>query len=278
MPAGYEGRWIEELSNGLLLNRYPEVYTSSGWGRRHFDMREGGVLWRLPGSYRRMKQAPVPRRQGPEAAAGTPRRGRKWDRNMTRLLIIGPPGSGKGTQAEQLARHFGVPAVSTGEIFRSNVSQETELGNQAASYLDGGDFVPDHLTNALVKDRLLDSDLQAGFLLDGYPRTAPQVTELDNMLASQGYALDAVIELSAPDAVLEERMRRRAADQGRTDDTVEVFRRRLDLYHRETHEVVSVYAGRGILVSVNGSGDPGEITGLAIAAVEKFLGTPRRGN
>lgn len=278
MPAGYEGRWIEELSNGLLLNRYPEVYTSSGWGRRHFDMREGGVLWRLPGSYRRMKQAPVPRRQGPEAAAGTPRRGRKWDRNMTRLLIIGPPGSGKGTQAEQLARHFGIPAVSTGEIFRSNVSQETELGNQAASYLDGGDFVPDHLTNALVKDRLLDSDLQAGFLLDGYPRTAPQVTELDNMLASQGYALDAVIELSAPDAVLEERMRRRAADQGRTDDTVEVFRRRLDLYHRETHEVVSVYAGRGILVSVNGSGDPGEITGLAIAAVEKFLGTPRRGN
>lgn len=241
----------------------------------HVNAWFSGVRWEVTG---RMKQAPVPRRQGAQQAAATPRRGRKWDRIMTRLLIIGPPGSGKGTQAEQLARHFGVPAVSTGEIFRSNVSQETELGNQAASYLDGGDFVPDHLTNALVKDRLLESDLQAGFLLDGYPRTAPQVTELDNMLASQGYALDAVIELSAPDAVLEERMRRRAADQGRTDDTVEVFRRRLDLYHRETHEVVSVYAGRGILVSVNGSGDPGEITGLAIAAVEKFLGTPRRGN
>lgn len=196
---------------------------------------------------------------------------------MTRLLIIGPPGSGKGTQAEHLARHFGVPAVSTGEIFRANVSEETELGDQAAGYLDDGDFVPDHLTNAMVKDRLLDSDLRDGFLLDGYPRTAPQVTELDNMLASQGFVLDAVIELSAPDSVLEQRMRRRAAEQGRADDTVDVFRRRLDLYHRETHEVVSVYAGRGMLVSVDGSGEPGEITELAIAAVEKFLATPNHG-
>jgi len=194
---------------------------------------------------------------------------------MTRLLIIGPPGSGKGTQAEHLARHFGIPAVSTGDIFRTNVSQETELGSQAAKYLDGGDFVPDHLTNALVKDRLMDDDVRQGFLLDGYPRTALQVTELDNMLNAQGLALDAVIELRAPDAELEQRMRRRAQEQGRTDDTADVFRRRLDLYHRETHEVVSVYAGRGILLSVNGSGDPGEITALAIAAVEKFLATPR---
>jgi adenylate kinase len=126
-----------------------------------------------------------------------------------------------------------------------------------------------------VKDRLMDDDLRQGFLLDGYPRTAPQVSELDNMLAAQGLALDAVIELRAPDAELEQRMRRRAQEQGRTDDTAEVFRRRLDLYHRETHEVVSVYAGRGILLSVNGSGDPREITALAIAAVEKFLTTPR---
>ncbi|TLM81854.1 adenylate kinase [Pseudarthrobacter sp. NamE5] len=196
---------------------------------------------------------------------------------MTRLLIIGPPGSGKGTQAEHIARHFGIPVVSTGEIFRTNVSEETELGIQAAAYLDGGTFVPDHLTNALVRDRLLKKDLQAGFLLDGYPRTAPQVMELDDMLATQGLALDAVIELHAPDDELEQRMRRRAADQGRTDDTVDVFRHRLDLYHRETHEVVSVYAGRGLLVSVNGSGDPGDITGQAIAAVEKFLATPRSG-
>ncbi|MGN6440558.1 MAG: adenylate kinase [Arthrobacter sp.] len=194
---------------------------------------------------------------------------------MTRLLIIGPPGSGKGTQAEHLARHFGVPAVSTGDIFRSNVSRQTELGNQAADYLDGGHFVPDHLTNALVQDRLLEHDVRHGFLLDGYPRTAPQATELDNMLAAQGHALDAVIELQAPDAELEERMHRRALEQGRTDDTIDVFRRRLDLYRRETHEVVSVYAGRGILVSVNGSGDPGAITGLAIAAVEQFLAAPR---
>ncbi|MDQ0662917.1 adenylate kinase [Arthrobacter ulcerisalmonis] len=194
---------------------------------------------------------------------------------MTRLLIIGPPGSGKGTQAGHLARHFRIPAVSTGDIFRSNVSQHTELGNQAARYLDGGRFVPDHLTNALVMDRLLHEDVRCGFLLDGYPRTAQQVTELDRMLAAQAQALDAVIELQAPDAELEQRMHRRAQEQGRTDDTIDVFRRRLDLYHRQTHEVVSVYAGRGILVSVNGSGDPDGITALAIAAVEKFLAAPR---
>jgi adenylate kinase len=190
---------------------------------------------------------------------------------MTRLLIIGPPGSGKGTQAEHLARHFGIAGVSTGEIFRSNVSRQTELGNEAAKYLDDGDFVPDRLTNALVKDRLLDADVQAGFLLDGYPRTAPQVVELDNMLASKGHGIDAVIELRVPDSELEQRMLRRARDEGRRDDTVEVFRRRLDLYHRETHEVVSVYAGRNLLVPVNGSGDPGDITKLAIAAVERFI-------
>jgi adenylate kinase len=190
---------------------------------------------------------------------------------MTRLLIIGPPGSGKGTQAEHLARHFGIPAVSTGEIFRSNVSRQTDLGVEAARYLDGGDFVPDHLTNALVMDRLLDHDVQAGFLLDGYPRTAPQVVELDNLLASQGLVLDGVIELRAPDAELEQRMLQRAEKEGRKDDTVDVFRRRLDLYHRETHEVVSVYAGRGMLVSVNGSGDPDDITKLAITAIEHFI-------
>lgn len=192
---------------------------------------------------------------------------------MTILLIIGPPGSGKGTQAEHIARHFGIPAVSTGEIFRRNVSEATALGKEAAKYLDDGNLVPDRLTNALVKERLLEVDLQDGFLLDGYPRTASQVPELDNILASQGHRLDAVIELLAPDAELEHRMLQRANEQGRKDDTVEVFRRRLDLYHGETHEVVSVYARRGMVVSVDGSGDPSEITERAIAAVEKFLTT-----
>ncbi|MGM9471510.1 adenylate kinase [Pseudarthrobacter sp. YS3] len=190
---------------------------------------------------------------------------------MTRLLIIGPPGSGKGTQAVHIARHFSIPAVSTGDIFRTNVSNETPLGVEAARYLDDGALVPDDLTNALVKDRLLEADLQPGFLLDGYPRTATQVTELDNMLASQSKRLDAVVELRAPDSELEQRMLQRAKEQGRKDDTIEVFRRRLDLYHNETHEVVAVYAGRGMLVSIDGSGDPGDITERAIAAVEKFL-------
>lgn len=192
---------------------------------------------------------------------------------MTRLLIIGPPGSGKGTQAEHIARHFNIATVSTGEIFRTNVSQETPLGLEAAKYLNDGAFVPDHLTNALVKERLLEADLQPGFLLDGYPRTAPQVMELDNMLASQGQRLDAVVELRAPDSELEQRMLQRAKEQGRKDDTLEVFRRRLDLYDRETHEVVAVYAGRGIVVPVDGSGDPADITTRAIAAVENFLAT-----
>lgn len=190
---------------------------------------------------------------------------------MTRLLIIGPPGSGKGTQAEQIARHFSIPAVSTGDIFRTNVSQQTPLGKEASKYLDDGAYVPDHLTNALVKERLLDPDVKGGFLLDGYPRTALQVAELDDMLASLGHRLDAVIELRAPDAELERRMLQRAKEQGRKDDTVEVFRRRLDLYHRETHELVAVYADRGLVVSVDGSGEPGVITELAIAAVVKFL-------
>ncbi|MEO8284020.1 MAG: adenylate kinase [Pseudarthrobacter sp.] len=190
---------------------------------------------------------------------------------MTRLLIIGPPGSGKGTQAVHIAKHFSIPTVSTGEIFRTNVSEETPLGLEAAKYLDDGAFVPDHLTNALVKDRLRDVDVLPGFLLDGYPRTAPQVMELDNMLASLGHRLDAVVELRAPDAELERRMMQRAKEQGRKDDTVEVFRRRLDLYHRDTHEVVAVYAGRGMVVSVDGSGEPRAITEHAIAAVEKFL-------
>jgi adenylate kinase len=195
------------------------------------------------------------------------------DRNMTRLLIIGPPGSGKGTQAEHIARHFSIPAVSTGDIFRTNVSQETPLGKEAAKYLDDGAYVPDHLTNALVKERLLAPDVKGGFLLDGYPRTALQVSELDDILASLGHRLDAVIELRAPDAELERRMLQRAKEQGRKDDTVDVFRRRLDLYHRETHELVALYAGRGLVISVDGSGEPGAITELAIAAVVKFLTT-----
>jgi len=190
---------------------------------------------------------------------------------MTRLLIIGPPGSGKGTQAVHIARHFSIPTVSTGDIFRTNVSNETPLGVEAARYLDDGALVPDELTNALVKDRLLEADLRPGFVLDGYPRTATQVTELDNMLASQSKRLDAVVELRAPDSELEQRMLQRAREQGRKDDTIEVFRRRLDLYHNETQEVVAVYAGRGMLVSIDGSGEPGDITERAIAAVEKFL-------
>ena len=124
------------------------------------------------------------------------------DSGGTRLLLIGPPGAGKGTQAARLAETFSIPAISTGDIFRSNVKEQTQLGRQAKAFMDAGDNVPDSLTNALIRDRLEADDAQPGFLLDGYPRTADQVRELDEFLASHGTALDAVIELVAdPDSV-----------------------------------------------------------------------------
>src|SRR5665647_613115 len=116
---------------------------------------------------------------------------------MTRLLLIGPPGAGKGTQAVRLAEAFGVPAVSTGDIFRYNVKNETELGLQAKAFMDAGEYVPDSLTNAIVHDRLQEVDAAGGFLLDGYPRTTEQVHELDRLLQADGTALDAVVQITA---------------------------------------------------------------------------------
>ncbi|WP_426997031.1 adenylate kinase [Pseudarthrobacter sp. N5] len=190
---------------------------------------------------------------------------------MTRMLIVGPPGSGKGTQAEVIARHFGIMAISTGEIFRTNVREATPLGAEARNYLDNGDLVPDRLTNAMVRDRLDRADVQSGFLLDGYPRTTAQIAELDSILAATGQQLTAVIQLTADDRELVARMLNRARDQGRSDDTEEVFRRRLRLYRNETQAVVSVYSQRGLVVPVDGSGDPSKVGDRAIAAAEAAL-------
>lgn len=186
---------------------------------------------------------------------------------MTRLVIMGPQGSGKGTQAARVAAALEIPAISTGDIFRANIAGSTELGKLAQSYTDRGELVPDEVTNRMIRDRLAQSDAAAGFLLDGYPRNAAQVTELDGILAEQGLALDGVIELDVPTEELLERLGRRAELEGRADDTAEAIRRRLAVYHEQTAPLAQAYAARGIHVQVVGSGDLDAITASVLEAV-----------
>lgn len=183
----------------------------------------------------------------------------------TRLLLIGPPGAGKGTQAERLGAHFGIPAISTGDIFRENVKNETELGKKAKSYMDAGENVPDSLTNDLVQDRLNQDDCAEGFLLDGYPRTAAQVDALEDMLAAQSTKLDAAVELVADVEVVVNRLRQRAIDQGRSDDSEDVVRHRLSVYAEQTAPLIEVFQQRGLLVTVDGIGPIDEITDRIVA-------------
>lgn len=189
------------------------------------------------------------------------------DSGGTRLLLIGPPGAGKGTQAARLAETFAIPAISTGDIFRSNVKEETQLGRQAKAFMDAGDNVPDSLTNALIRDRLEAEDARPGFLLDGYPRTADQVRELDEFLASHGTALDAVIELVADPDVVVERLRRRAVEQGRSDDDEAVVRHRLEVYREQTAPLADLYDGRGVLVKIDAIGEVAAVTERITAAL-----------
>jgi len=184
-----------------------------------------------------------------------------------RLLLIGPPGAGKGTQAAKLAEAYSIPAISTGDIFRENVRSETPLGVQAKEYMDKGLYVPDSLTNDLVRDRLAQPDAEAGFLLDGYPRTLQQVDELDLMLGSTDDSLDAVVLLTAETDEVVRRLLQRAVEQGRSDDTEEVIRTRLGVYAEQTAPIVDVYRGRGLVVEVDGLGEIDEVTGRIIAAL-----------
>ena len=187
---------------------------------------------------------------------------------MTRLLLIGMPGAGKGTQAERLSQAFGIPAISTGDIFRHNVKNETELGKQAKAFMDRGEYVPDSLTNALVRDRLSHQDAAAGFLLDGYPRTGEQVEELDDILHEQGNKLDAVVQLTADTDEVVRRLLNRAIEQGRADDTEEVIRRRLEVYEEQTAPLTSLYAQRGLVIMVDGLGAVEEVTERIMQALE----------
>jgi adenylate kinase len=188
---------------------------------------------------------------------------------VTRLLLIGAPGAGKGTQAVKLAETFGIPAISTGDIFRYNVKNETELGKLAKSYMDRGEYVPDSVTNDLVRDRLTQADAQPGFLLDGYPRTADQVVELDGMLTDAGTALDAVVLLTADTDEVVRRLLNRAIEQGRADDTEDVIRRRLEVYEEQTAPLVNTYSARNLVVTVDGLGAVDEVTGRILAALEQ---------
>jgi len=191
---------------------------------------------------------------------------------LTRLLLIGPPGAGKGTQAARLAEIYGIPAISTGDIFRSNVKNGTELGTKAKAFMNAGDNVPDSLTNELIRDRLENEDAQDGFLLDGYPRTTDQVRELDEFLASHGAALDAVVELEADPEVVVGRLRKRALEQGRSDDTEAVVRHRLEVYSEQTAPLVSVYATRDVLVTINALGEIDAVTArISEALVERGI-------
>jgi len=184
-----------------------------------------------------------------------------------RLVIMGPQGSGKGTQAARISTHFTVPAISTGDIFRSNIARGTELGALAQGYTSRGELVPDEVTNAMVRERLGQPDAADGFILDGYPRNAAQVAELDAILADLGARLDAVIQLTAERAELMARMRRRAELEGRADDTEEVINRRLDIYDAETAPLAKAYADRGLLVSVDGIGEVDEVTDRVLGAL-----------
>ncbi|SOC89124.1 Adenylate kinase [Curtobacterium sp. 314Chir4.1] len=176
-----------------------------------------------------------------------------------RLIIVGPPGAGKGTQAGRIAEAFGIPAVSTGDIFRKNVAEGTPLGVQAKAIMDAGDYVPDSLTNELVKSRLNEADAEGGFLLDGYPRTVGQVEYLDALLAEQGTGIDAVIQLVADQDELVGRLLKRAEEQGRSDDNEETIRRRQQVYTEQTAPIVAAYGERGLVVDVDGLGGIDEV-------------------
>jgi adenylate kinase len=185
-----------------------------------------------------------------------------------RLLIVGPPGAGKGTQAERIAERYGIPTISTGDIFRANIKNETELGLQVKAIVDAGDYVPDELTNALVTDRLEEADATTGFLLDGYPRTTQQVAFLDELLASHGHQLDAVVRLVADQDEIVRRLRKRALEQGRVDDSEEAIRHRQEVYLRETDPLIQAYRERGLLLEVDGLGAIDEVTTRVFAALD----------
>ncbi len=184
-----------------------------------------------------------------------------------RLLLMGPPGAGKGTQASIIAERYGIPAISTGDLFRNNVARGTDLGREAERYMNAGEYVPDDVTNGMLRDRLLEPDAEKGFLLDGYPRTLAQVEFLDSVLEEQGVSLDRVVELVVDVDEVVSRLLARAAAEGRKDDTEEVVRRRLEVYAEETAPLLELYDSRGLLIRVDGVGTVEEVANRITASL-----------
>jgi adenylate kinase len=176
-----------------------------------------------------------------------------------RLVLLGPPGSGKGTQGELLAASLGIPTVSTGALFRDQMARGTALGVEAQTYIAQGHLVPDRVTNAMVKSRLAAADAAPGFILDGYPRNVPQVAVLDEILSAQGWSLSAALSLELPEELIVDRLLKRALIEGRADDTEPIIRQRLAVYQCETAPIIDLYAARGLLVSVGAVGAVAEI-------------------
>lgn len=188
-----------------------------------------------------------------------------------RLLIIGAPGAGKGTQAARIAERYGIPAISTGDIFRANIKAGTELGKRVSALIESGKLVPDELTNEIVADRLGHADATNGFLLDGYPRTVAQVHALDAVLQAEARKLDAVVLLEADADSVVERLLKRAEIEGRVDDTEDVIRHRQDVYTEQTAPLIDLFGERGILLAVDGLGSVDEVTARIFAALDAKL-------
>lgn len=188
------------------------------------------------------------------------------------LLVLGPQGSGKGTQAKLIADDHGIPHVSTGDMFRAAIAQRTELGRRVEPILAAGELVPDELTVALIEERLAQPDAASGFVLDGFPRTLAQAEALDGMLAGIGRALDAVLFFDLADDVATERMLGRAAQEGRADDTAEVMARRLAIYHEQTAPVVEHYRALGALVPLHAERTVDEVRAEIQDALELLAG------
>jgi adenylate kinase len=186
---------------------------------------------------------------------------------VSRFLLIGPPGAGKGTQAGLLSNAYSVPAISTGDIFRQNVKDETELGLLAKGFMDKGEYVPDSVTNDMVRSRLGMPDVARGFLLDGYPRTKDQVLELDRILGGTDVELDAVVLLTANMDELIKRLLKRAQEQGRADDTEEVIRHRQEVYLEQTQPIIDIYTERDLVVAIDGLGQVNEVTERILRAL-----------
>jgi len=186
-----------------------------------------------------------------------------------RCVLVGPPGAGKGTQAQFLAAHYSIPHISTGDIFRANLKAGTELGIQAKGFMDRGELVPDSVTNDMVKDRLTHDDAVNGFLLDGFPRNVAQAEVLRSILADKETPLHAVLEFSLPDEDIIARLLQRAEIEKREDDKEDVIKRRLEVYAEQTAPIISFYRNEGLLISISAVGTIEEITANAIAALSR---------